>query len=322
MSILDQASEFFHRLQDQITEGLEFLERSEDVADSLKKRNPAAFHQDLWSHKESSGLITDGGGRTRILSEGRIIEKGGVNVSDVSGRFPADFSSTMPGTGRNFRAAGISLVLHPYSPQIPTVHANFRFIARFHDDGSPDCFWFGGGADLTPYILYEEDAVHFHKTWKNACDLHPDVANYDKFKSHCDEYFYLKHRQECRGIGGIFYDYLKEDSFESPRAAELLAFTKTAGSSFLDAYLPVAKKRSLEPFTEQQKNFQLIRRGRYVEFNLVYDRGTVFGLKTGGRIESILMSLPLHVSWVYDYQPAGGQESGLIEVLKKPRNWL
>lgn len=314
---LDEASGFFHSLQDQITVGLEGVEQ--DYA-SEKKLSAAHFHEDLWDHTHSSGIISGGGGRTRVIQDGALIEKGGVNVSDVLGTFPEDFASTMPGSSPHFRASGISLVIHPFHPLVPTVHANFRFIARLsepHPGAEVESMWFGGGADLTPYVLFEEDAVHFHRIFHDVCANHPDVADYQKFKEHCDEYFYLKHRKECRGIGGIFYDYKQK------HPDQMLAFTREAGGAFLHSYEPIVRRRMKQEFTEEQKEFQLWRRGRYVEFNLIYDRGTLFGLKTGGRIESILMSLPMHVMWKYDYQPkAGSAEERLMQVLQQPVNWL
>ncbi|MBU45636.1 MAG: oxygen-dependent coproporphyrinogen oxidase [Spirochaetaceae bacterium] len=315
-AFLDKASDFFHTLQDTITTGLEEVE-SEFAA--KKSSEAAVFHQDLWDHGDSSGIITGGGGRTRVIQNGALLEKGGVNVSDVMGTFPEDFASTMPGSSPHFRASGISLVIHPFHPLVPTVHANFRFIARLRapETGADvESMWFGGGADLTPYYLYKEDAIHFHTTFQEVCDKHRDVVDYQELKEHCDRYFYLKHRGESRGIGGIFYDY-KQDMPE-----RMLEFTRDAGSAFLNSYVPIVRRRMIEDYTAQQKEFQLWRRGRYVEFNLIYDRGTLFGLKTGGRIESILMSLPMHVMWKYDYNPdPGSPEAALLEVLKNPVDW-
>ena len=212
-----------------------------------------------------------------------------------------------------FYATGTSLVLHPYSPMIPTVHANFRYL----EVGNKK--WFGGGSDLTPYYLFEEDARHFHKTAKNVCDKH-DNCFYSQFKKECDQYFYLPHRKEARGVGGIFYDYLGKE--EPEKLENFFSFAKDYSESFLDSYLPIVERRKDEPWTETQKEFQLLRRGRYVEFNLIYDRGTLFGLRTNGRTESILMSLPPTVNWTYNYQPtAGSKEAQLLEVLKNPRDW-
>jgi coproporphyrinogen III oxidase len=201
-------------------------------------------------------------------------------------------------------------VLHPRSPMVPTVHANWRFLTR----GARQ--WFGGGADLTPYYPFRDDVIHFHRTWKRVCDRHPDVADHGRFKKWCDEYFYLVHRNEPRGVGGIFFDYLEGD------LAGLFAFVEDCGNHFLDAYLPIARRRKDEPYTEAQRRFQEYRRGRYVEFNLIYDRGTIFGLKTGGRIESILMSLPPVARWVYDFHPQpGSYEAELYDVYLKPHDW-
>lgn len=262
------------------------------------------FREDLWRHAEQ------GGGRTRVLTEGSVFEKAGINFSDVGGEFQGDFANTMPGSGQAFRATGISLVLHPRNPFVPTVHANFRYLVR------GDAGWFGGGADLTPYYPYKEDCIHFHQVWKGVCEKHPTVADHGRFKTWCDEYFYLQHRCEARGVGGIFFDTLTQN----PR--ETFRFVQDAGNAFLDAYLPILKKRGHEPFTPGQRDFQLYRRGRYVEFNLVYDRGTLFGLKTGGRVESILMSLPLNVRWLYDYQAAAGSRESFLPQYLARRDWL
>ena len=316
-AFLDEASAFFHSLQDEITGGLEAIE-GEFAAQ--KKGSPARFQEDLWDHTHSTGIITGGGGRTRVIQNGSLLEKGGVNVSDVLGTFPEDFAATMPGSSPHFRASGISLVIHPFHPLVPTVHANFRYIARLsapEKGANVESMWFGGGADLTPYYLYDEDAIHFHRTFHDVCARHSRVVDYDELKKHCDRYFFLKHRQESRGIGGIFYDYMQENP------TQMLAFTKDAGSSFLKSYDPIVRRRMKEDYTEEQKEFQLWRRGRYVEFNLIYDRGTLFGLKTGGRIESILMSLPLHVMWKYDFQPAAGSpEERVMQVLQQPVDWM
>ncbi len=235
-----------------------------------------------------------------------------MNFSSIQSQFKPEFAHQIPGEGLDFAATGVSLVLHPWNPHQPTVHANFRYLSRGESKS-----WFGGGADLTPYYLYPEDAVHFHRTWKDSCDRHPAVADFARFKKWCDEYFYLPHRKETRGVGGIFFDYLES----SPE--ETFAFVRDAGESFLPAYLPIAERRKDAPFTPAQRDFQLYRRGRYVEFNLIYDRGTVFGLKTGGRIESILMSLPLTAKWLYDWKPEpGSEEAKLYEVITQPREWV
>jgi coproporphyrinogen III oxidase len=266
----------------------------------------ARFREDAWSHPSG------GGGFTRVMLDGHVFEKAGVNFSAVRGSFAPEFAASMPGTGTEFFATGVSLVIHPRNPHVPTVHANFRHITKGSGDGRSA--WFGGGADLTPYYPRREDVVHFHRVWKAACDRHA-VADHARFKKWCDDYFYLPHRQEARGVGGIFFDYLTD------RLDEAFAFVRDAGDQFLSAYVPIVERRAGEPHSEAERRWQLIRRGRYVEFNLLYDRGTMFGLKTGGRAESILMSLPLHVMWSYDESPAAGSpESDLTEFLK-PRDW-
>jgi coproporphyrinogen III oxidase len=287
-----EATQFFRTLQDRIVAALADIDAK------------VAFREDSWERPGG------GGGRSRVLIDGGVFEKAGVNFSEVFGQLTPDHAKQLPGDGLDFSATGVSLVLHPHNPMAPTVHANFRFITK------GDKAWFGGGADLTPYYPYRADAIHFHKTWKTVCTRHPAPVDYPKFKTWCDEYFYLPHRQEPRGVGGIFFDYLEGD-FEP-----LFAFVRDCGDSFLDAYLPIVRRRQDEPFTAKERHFQEYRRGRYVEFNLIYDRGTIFGLKTGGRIESILMSLPPLVRWLYDYQPApGSREAELYEVYLKPRDW-
>ena len=221
-----------------------------------------------------------------------------------------EFAPQVPGEGREFTACGISLVLHPRSPMVPTVHANFRFLSKGERQ------WFGGGADLTPYYPYREDVIHFHKVWQRVCTRHEPLVNYAHMKKWCDDYFFLPHRGEARGVGGIFFDYLEGN------LRALFAFVRECGDHFLEAYLPIVQRRKDEPYTEQQRVFQEYRRGRYVEFNLLYDRGTIFGLKTAGRTESILMSLPPCVRWEYDYHPEpGSREAELYEVYLKPRDW-
>lgn len=265
----------------------------------------AKFEEENWTRAEG------GGGRTRILKEGGVFEKAGVNFSSVSGPMPEKLVKAMNVAPADFFATGISLVLHPFSPMIPTVHANFRYFEMSSGDA-----WFGGGTDLTPYYLFDEDAVHFHKTLKTICDKH-SPEYYTKFKKWCDEYFFIKHRGESRGIGGLFFDYQRDD------LEKFFQFVQDCGNAFLDGYLPIVKKRMNEPFGEREKNFQLIRRGRYVEFNLVYDRGTLFGLETQGRTESILMSLPTLAKWEYNYTPEkGSREEKLVEILKKPKEWV
>jgi coproporphyrinogen III oxidase len=263
----------------------------------------AAFREDAWERPGG------GGGRSRVLVEGGFFEKAGVNFSEVFGQMTPELAAQVPGEGLDFTATGLSLVLHPRSPMVPTVHANFRFLTK----GARQ--WFGGGADLTPYYPYKEDIVHFHQVWQTVCTRHPAPVDYPRFKKWCDDYFYLPHRAEHRGVGGIFFDHLEGD-FEA-----LFRFVRDAGASFLDAYLPIARRRRDEAYTLEQRAFQEYRRGRYVEFNLLYDRGTIFGLKTGGRIESILMSLPPVVRFRYDYRPApGSREAELYDYLR-PREW-
>jgi coproporphyrinogen III oxidase len=281
-SLRTRAEHFFRSLQDEITATLEALDGSK-------------FFQETWDRPGG------GGGRSRILTEGAIFEKAGVNFSAVHGAVP------------EFFATGTSLVLHPRSPRIPTVHANFRYFEQSNGEA-----WFGGGIDLTPYYLDEEDAIHFHSLLKTACDKH-DATYYAKFKKWCDEYFYIKHRGESRGIGGIFFDYLGGTLRERE---ETFAFVQDAAHSFLPAYIPIVERHKDEATNEEEKRWQLLRRGRYVEFNLVYDRGTRFGLETNGRIESILMSLPTLARWDYDHHPAvGSAEEKLVNVLKFPREW-
>jgi coproporphyrinogen III oxidase len=287
----DQASTYFLSLQDRICAGLEKLD------------GKATFREDAWQREGG------GGGRTRVLIDGAVFEMAGVNFSDVHGEMPEDFASQVPGEGRAFTACGISLVLHPLSPMVPTVHANFRFLTKGEKQ------WFGGGADLTPYYAQREDVIHFHRTWRDVCQRHP-IVSYERFKKWCDDYFFLQHRKEPRGVGGIFFDNLEGD------LEKLFAFVRDCGDHFLPAYLPIAERRKDEPYTAEQRAFQEFRRGRYVEFNLIYDRGTLFGLKTGGRTESILMSLPPVVRYLYDYQPRPGtREAELYEVYLKPRDW-
>lgn len=286
-----RAADYFRDLQDRICAGLEALD------------GQATFREDHWQREGG------GGGRSRVLHDGGVFEKAGVNFSEVFGTMTPDFAAQVPGSGADFTATGVSLVLHPRSPQVPTVHANFRFLTK------GDRRWFGGGADLTPYYPFREDVVHFHRAWRDVCQRHAAPVDYARFKAWCDEYFFLAHRQEPRGVGGIFFDYLEGD-FE-----KLFAFVRDAGDHFLDAYVPIAGRRKDLPYTEEMRRFQEFRRGRYVEFNLIYDRGTLFGLKTGGRTESILMSLPPVVRWLYDYQPPpGSREAELYEYLR-PRDW-
>jgi coproporphyrinogen III oxidase len=286
-----RAAAYFRDLQERLCTALEELDGT------------GRFRDDSW--QRAGG----GGGRSRLLAEGGLFEKAGVNFSEVHGRLSEEFARQIPGEGLDFYATGISLVLHPQSPMVPTVHANFRYLVK------GDKEWFGGGSDLTPYYPYREDVIHFHRVWKAVCERHADLIDYGRLKRWCDEYFFLPHRGEARGVGGIFFDYLEGDR------QHLLAFVQDAGDSFLDAYRPIARRRRAEPYTEAHRAFQQHRRGRYVEFNLLYDRGTLFGLKTGGRIESILMSLPPVARWEYDYRPVpGSREAELADYLKQ-RDW-
>ena len=288
----DQAQSYFAALQDAICAACEEVDGA------------ATFRRDTWTRPGG------GGGLTRILSGGRVFEKGGVNTSTVFGRMPESLAANMHVPVSEFYATGVSLVLHPLSPMIPTVHANFRYFER--DDGDA---WFGGGCDLTPYYLFAEDARHFHTTLRTACDA-DGTDRYRRFKAWCDEYFFIRHRGEARGIGGVFFDYLRETP------AQTFALVRSVGDIFLNAYLPIVRRRMEEPWGEREREWQLLRRGRYVEFNLVYDRGTVFGLETGGRTESILMSLPPLARWEYDILPEPGtREYALVECLRRPVEW-
>lgn len=270
------------------------------------------FHEDQWQREEG------GGGRTRVMRKGQVFEQAGVNFSHVFGeRLPPSATASRPElSGRRFEAMGVSLVIHPHNPFVPTSHANVRlFVAT--KEGEAPVWWFGGGFDLTPFYPYQEDVLHWHKTAKNLCQPFGEEV-YPKYKQWCDEYFFLKHRNETRGVGGLFFDDLHEWGFERS-----FAFMQAVGNGFLDAYVPIVETRKQTPFTEQEREFQLYRRGRYVEFNLVYDRGTLFGLQSGGRTESILMSMPPLARWEYDYQPLpGSREAQLYEHYLKPRAWL
>jgi coproporphyrinogen III oxidase len=293
-SLKARAETFLRALQDEITSTLEVLDGS-----------GTKFFEDNWQRPGG------GGGRSRILADGDIFEKAGVNFSAVYGDSPDSLKGHTPGL--QFFATGVSLVLHPHSPKIPTVHANFRYFEQSNGDA-----WFGGGMDLTPFYLDEEDATHFHTTNKLACDKH-DLTYYPKFKQWCDEYFFIKHRGETRGIGGIFFDHLGGTEHQREN---IFAFWQDASHAFLPAYVPIAERHRTESFSEEEKRWQLLRRGRYVEFNLVYDRGTRFGLETNGRIESILMSLPTLARWEYDHHPlVGSPEETLVNVLRTPREW-
>jgi coproporphyrinogen III oxidase len=293
---------YFIDLQDRICKELEAVD------------GQAKFIEDNWQREGTGG----GGGRTRVLTDGGVFEQGGVNFSQVTGdSLPASATATRPElAGRSFEALGVSLVIHSHNPYIPTSHANVRFFIA-EKEGEEPIWWFGGGYDLTPYYGFEEDVVSWHQTAKNSCDPFGDEV-YPRYKKWCDEYFWLKHRNEPRGVGGLFFDDLNEGGFE-----QCFNFMKSVGDSYAQAYLPIVKRRKDVAFGERERDFQLYRRGRYVEFNLVYDRGTLFGLQSGGRTESILMSLPPLVKWRYNWQPeAGSPEAELYEVFLKPRDWL
>lgn len=298
----DQFVSYIHALQDTITTRLEGIDGT------------AKFQEDLWKRQEG------GGGRTRVIENGKVFEKGGVNISQVHGKLPETMQQYFGVKDANFFACGLSLVLHPVNPMVPTVHANWRYFEMYNQEGEIVDQWFGGGQDLTPYYLFDEDATHFHQVCKTSCDAH-DASFYPKYKARCDEYFYNAHRNEGRGIGGLFFDYLKATEDRSMK--DWYNFVTEVGDSFLEAYVPIVEKRKDLAFAKAQKDWQEIRRGRYVEFNLVHDKGTLFGLKTNGRIESILMSLPPKVQWVYDHHPSpGSEEERLLTILKQPVNWV
>ena len=289
------------------------LELQDRICTALEQANGGErFREETWQRPEG------GGGRTRVLSQGAVFEQAGVNFSRVHGKnLPPSASAHRPElAGRAFQAFGVSLVIHPRNPYVPTSHCNVRFFLA-EKTGSDPVWWFGGGFDLTPYYGFEDDAVHWHRTAKQACDPFGSEY-YTRFKRWCDEYFYIKHRQEPRGIGGLFFDDLNERSF-----GHCFNFSKSVGDHFLRAYLPIVERRKGMRYGEREREFQLYRRGRYVEFNLVYDRGTLFGLQSGGRSESILMSLPPLVAWRYNWRPAAGSpEAKLYELFLQPRDWL
>jgi coproporphyrinogen III oxidase len=303
MSIEERWIETVHELQQTICTALE-------QCDGKKK-----FLEDKW---ERDG---GGGGKTRILSDGDVFEKGGVNTSVVYGNVSDKMRKELNIEGSKWFACGLSLVIHPQNPFVPTVHCNYRMFELYNEKDEVLGSWFGGGSDLTPYYLFEEDAIHFHRTYKNTCDDF-DETFYPKFKKECDNYFVNEHRnQECRGIGGIFYDHQQPDNIKD--AGFWLNFSKSCGNALINAYIPIVEKRRLIPFTDSNKRWQEIRRGRYVEFNLLHDRGTIFGLKTNGRTESILMSLPPTVRFEYNYQPeAGSEEDILLQVCLHPKEWI
>ncbi len=298
----EKFQDYIKNLQDTICKTLEDID------------GKAKFQEDLWDRPEG------GGGRTRVIENGAVFEKGGVNISSVHGKLPEAMQKSFGVKDSDFFACGLSLVLHPINPFAPTVHANWRYFEMYDANGDIVTQWFGGGQDLTPYYLFDDDAIHFHKVCKDACDKH-DTTFYPTYKNRCDEYFYNAHRNEGRGIGGLFFDYLKET--ENISMQDRYDFVTEIGNSFLNSYVPILEKRKDQVFTKENKDWQEVRRGRYVEFNLVHDRGTLFGLKTNGRIESILMSLPPKVQWHYNHIPEqGSEEERLVNVLKNPKNWV
>ncbi|MGV2705084.1 oxygen-dependent coproporphyrinogen oxidase [Aeromonas salmonicida] len=295
-----QVKAFLLQLQDEICRSLE-------QADGVGR-----FVEDAWAREGG------GGGRTRVMRHGDMIEQGGVNFSHVYGdAMPASATAHRPElVGRKFEAMGVSLVIHPHNPYVPTSHANVRFFIA-EKEGEEPIWWFGGGFDLTPFYPFAEDVQHWHRVSRDLCQPFGEDI-YPEFKSWCDRYFFLKHRNETRGVGGLFFDDLNRWPF-----ADCFAFMQAVGRGYLDAYLPIIERRKAQPYGEREREFQLYRRGRYVEFNLVYDRGTLFGLQTGGRIESILMSMPPLARWEYDWQPeAGSPEALLYTDYLTPREWL
>lgn len=297
---LDKVKQYLLKLQDNICQTLELVD------------GRGEFIEDNWQREQG------GGGRTRVLTSGSVIEQGGVNFSHVfGGMLPASATAARPElAGRSFQAMGVSLVIHPHNPKIPTTHANVRFFVA-EKEGEAPVWWFGGGFDLTPYYPFEDDVVHWHQVAHKLCEPFGSEF-YPKYKKWCDDYFYIKHRNETRGVGGLFFDDLNSLGFEKS-----FKFMQAVGDGFLDAYVPIVEKRKSLTFTPEEREFQLYRRGRYVEFNLVYDRGTLFGLQTGGRTESILMSMPPLARWQYDYQPCpGSPEENLYKNYLQPREWL
>lgn len=305
----EQVVPFFKELQDRIVAQLQALDE-------------VAFWEDAWQRPGG------GGGRSRVIVEGSLFEQAGVNFSDVFGTMRPEVAASMPGNGVDFRACGISLVLHPRSPRIPTVHANLRFIRK------GDAAWFGGGTDLTPYYVVEDDASLFHRALQSICDRH-HASLFSRFKRWCDRYFYLPHRKEPRGVGGIFFDYLgagaevtagepepEQKSIWEADRANVFAFVRDLGAHLIEPYVAIVKRRRDEGWGERERSWQLLRRGRYVEFNLLYDRGTLFGLRTDGRIESILMSLPPQVKWRYGFAPeSGSREAESLAAICEQRDW-
>lgn len=303
IAIKDRWIDLIHTLQADICGALEACD------------GKAKFIEDAWERPEG------GGGKTRVISNGNVFEKGGVNTSVVYGAVSDAMRNQLKINGAYWFACGLSLVIHPVNPLVPTVHCNYRMFELYDDQRHLIDRWFGGGTDLTPYYLEVEDIIHFHQTYKNVCDQF-DKGFYAAFKKHCDDYFVNTHRNnERRGVGGIFYDYKRPD--EKRDVEFWLDFARACGYAFIDAYIPIVNKRKHIPYSTEQKHWQEIRRGRYVEFNLVHDRGTIFGLKTNGRIESILMSLPPTVRFEYNYQPLpGSEEDKLLQVCLHPTEWV
>ncbi|TKK67827.1 oxygen-dependent coproporphyrinogen oxidase [Ilyomonas limi] len=303
MAVRDRWVQFIYTLQDDICGALEACD------------GKATFTEDAWQRPEG------GGGKTRVIANGDVFEKGGVNTSVVHGVVTDAMRIQLNINGAYWFACGLSLVIHPINPFVPTVHCNYRMFELYDEAHNVIDRWFGGGTDLTPYYLFEEDAIYFHQTYKNVCDQF-DPTFYPVFKKHCDDYFVNTHRNnERRGIGGIFYDYKRAD--EKRNTEFWIDFARACGYAFIDAYIPVVNKRKDIPYNAAQKHWQEIRRGRYVEFNLVHDRGTIFGLKTNGRIESILMSLPPTVRFEYNYHPQpGSDEDKLLQVCLHPKEWV
>lgn len=290
----ERAIALFQKIQDDITTTLSSID------------GISSFREDSWERPGG------GGGRSRILADGGVFEKAGVNFSAVHGASPHLLTKGL--SDLHFFATGTSLVIHPHTPKIPTIHANFRFFQQSNGD-----VWFGGGIDLTPYYLDEGDVRQFHKTLKEVCDRH-DTSYYPRFKKWCDEYFYIKHRGETRGVGGLFFDHLSGNADELEK---IFDFVQDVANHFLKLYVPIVEKHRSDSYSDEQKRWQLLRRGRYVEFNLVYDKGTLFGLETNGRIESILMSLPTLARWEYDHSPTlGTKEETLLQVLRSPKEWV
>ena len=290
---------YLHALQDRICNALESADGG------------ARFAEDAWQRAEG------GGGRSRVLKQGRVFEQAGVGFSRVKGeRMPPSATAQRPElAGRSWSALGVSLVLHPHNPYVPTTHMNVRYFEAHKPDAEP-VWWFGGGFDLTPFYPFDEDIRHWHETAQACCAPYGDTV-YARYKRWCDDYFFLKHRNETRGVGGLFFDDLNEGGFE-----RCFALTRSVGDAFLDAYLPIVERRAATAYGEREREFQLYRRGRYVEFNLVWDRGTLFGLQSGGRTESILMSLPPRVRFEYGYQPEPGSDEARLADYLVPRDWI